>query len=271
MLYLKNDSLKNDSEIIIFALIFGFLITAFLYASVGFGGGSTYNALLILAKTDYQLIPKIALFCNLIVVTGGTLRYHKNKLIPWNLALPLVAISIPFAWLGGYTPISQFWFSTVLGVALLCSGITMLLRHNEVLETADWIQTKLGYFSLSFVSGSLGFLAGLVGIGGGIFFSPLLHLLKTAPSKNIAAFSSFFILVNSISGLIGQLMKQDDMQVLGQFVEYSWLFLVVLVGGQFGSHMGIKVFQPEIVRRLTALLVIYVGARLLLMSIKIAG
>ena len=170
MLYFKNDSIENDSEIIIIALIFGFLITAFLYASVGFGGGSTYNALLILAETDYQLVPKIALFCNLIVVTGGTLRYHKHRLIPWNLALPLVAFSIPFAWLGGYTPISQFWFSVVLGVVLFCSGITMFLRHSEVLQTANWIKTKLGYFSLSIISGSLGFLAGLVGIGGGIFF-----------------------------------------------------------------------------------------------------
>ena len=271
MLYFKNDGHKDNSEIIIVALIFGFLITAFLYASVGFGGGSTYNALLILAETDYQLVPKIALFCNLIVVTGGTLRYYKHRLIPWNLALPLVVFSIPFAWLGGYTSISQFWFSIVLGIVLFCAGITMLLRHIEVLETADWLETKLGYFSLSIVSGSLGFLAGLVGIGGGIFFSPLLHLLKTAPSKNIAAFSSFFILVNSISGLIGQFMKQDDIQVVGQFVEYSWLFLVVLVGGQLGSHMGIKVFRPEIVRRLTAVLIIYVGVRLILMAIKITG
>ena len=214
-------------------------------------------------------MPKIALCCNLIVVTGGTLRYHKNGLIPWNLALPLVMLSIPFAWLGGYTPIGKFWFSLILGVALFCAGIVMLLRHREVLKTADWVQTKLGYFSLSIVSGSLGFLAGLVGIGGGIFFSPLLHLLKTAPSKNIAAFSSFFILVNSISGLIGQFMKHDDIQIVGQFFEYSWLFIIVLFGGQIGSYLGIKVFRPEIVRRLTAVLVIYVGVRLTLMAIEL--
>ena len=147
----------------------------------------------------------------------------------------------------------------------------MLLRQHEVLETANWLQMKTGYFALSIASGSLGFLAGLVGIGGGIFFSPLLHLLKTAPSKNIAAFSSFFILVNSISGLIGQFMKHNDSQVIGQLVEYSSLFLVVLVGGQIGSHFGIKVFRPEIVRRLTALLVIYVGIKLVLTAIKITG
>ena len=217
------------------------------------------------------MVPKIALLCNLIVVSGGVLRYHKNKLIPWNLALPLVVVSVPFAWLGGYTSISQYWFSIALGLSLFLAGITMLLRPSEVLETADWTKTKSGYFCLSIASGGLGFLAGLVGIGGGIFFSPLLHLLKTAPSKNIAAFSSFFILVNSISGLIGQFMKHDDIQVVGQFFEYAWLFVVVLVGGQIGSHFGIKVFRPEIVRRLTAVLVIYVGVRLILMAIKILG
>ena len=235
---------------------------------MGFGGGSTYSALLIIAELDYQLIPIIALCCNLIVVSGGVIRYHKNKLIPWNLVLPLVVISVPFAWLGGYTSISQFWFSIALGLSLLLVGITMLLRPSEVLKTADWTKTKSGYFYLSIASGCLGFLAGLVGIGGGIFFSPLLHLLKAAPSKNIAAFSSFFILVNSMSGLTGQFMKQDNMQVIDQFYEYSWLFLVVLVGGQIGSYLGIKVFRPEIVRRLTAVLVLYVGVRLILMVIN---
>ena len=194
------------------------------------------------------------------------LRYHKNKLIPWNLALPLVAVSVPFAWLGGYTSISQFWFSIALGLSLFLAGFTMLLRPSEVLKTAEWTKTKSGYFYLSIVSGGLGFLAGLVGIGGGIFFSPLLHLLKAAPSKNIAAFSSFFILVNSMSGLIGQFMKHDDIQVIDQFFEYSWLFLVVLVGGQIGSYLGIKIFRPEIVRRLTAVLVLYVGVRLVLVA-----
>ena len=215
------------------------------------------------------MVPKIALCCNLIVVSGGVFRYHRNKLIPWNLALPLVAISIPFSWLGGYTSISQFWFSIALGLSLFLAGFTMLLRPSEVLKTAEWTKTKSGYFCLSIVSGGLGFLAGLVGIGGGIFFSPLLHLLKAAPSKNIAAFSSFFILVNSMSGLIGQFMKHDDIQVVGQFFEYSWLFLVVLVGGQIGSYLGIKIFRPEIVRRLTAVLVLYVGVRLVLVAINI--
>ena len=105
----------------------------------------------------------------------------------------------------------------------------------------------------------------------GYFLLPSTAFIKNCTVKNIAAFSSFFILVNSISGLIGQFMKHDDIQVVGQFFEYAWLFAMVLVGGQIGSHFGIKVFRPEIVRRLTAVLVIYVGVRLILMAIKILG
>ena len=161
------------------------------------------------------MVPKIALCCNLIVVSGGVLRYHKNKMIPWNLTLPLVAVSVPFAWLGGYTSISQFWFSIALGSSLFLAGFTMLLRPSEVLKTAEWTTTKSGYFCLSIVSGGLGFLAGLVGIGGGIFFSPLLHLLKTIPSKNIAAFlvnehpqTAAIVLAHLDEGIVGSVIEE---------------------------------------------------------------
>jgi len=95
-----------------------------------------------------------------------------------------------------------------------------------------------------------------------------LETLRMLEPKNIAAFSSFFILVNSTSGLIGQFMKNDNLQQVDQFFEYSWLFIMVLVGGQIGSHFSIKVFRPEIVRRLTAVLVLYVGVRLVLLAIN---
>ena len=100
-------------------LISAFLITAFLYASVGFGGGSTYNALLILYNVDYLLIPKIALTCNLIVVIGGTIRYQLNNLIPWKKVLALIIFSAPFAWIGGRLPIDKELFLIILGISLL--------------------------------------------------------------------------------------------------------------------------------------------------------
>ena len=97
-----------------FYLTLAFLITAFLYASVGFGGGSTYNALLILYNVDYLLIPKIALTCNLIVVVGGTIRYQLNNLIPWKKVLPIIIFSAPFAWIGGRLPINKELFFSIL-------------------------------------------------------------------------------------------------------------------------------------------------------------
>ena len=232
---------------------------------MGFGGGSTYNALLILAETNYQLVPTIALICNIIVVTGSAIIFFKHKLIPWRLTIPLVLVSVPFAWLGGYTPIHQFMFNIILGSSLLLAGLLMLIRHSEVLKTAPWTKTKLGLSCLLPASACLGMLSGLVGIGGGIFFSPILHLSKAAPSKNIAAFASFFILINSISGLIGQSMKHSESQTWGELHPYTWLFFAVLIGGQIGSRLGVQVFRPEIVRRLTSVLVIYVGIKLIYM------
>ena len=245
-------------------LISAFLITAFLYASVGFGGGSTYNALLILYNVDYLLIPKIALTCNLIVVIGGTIRYQLNHLIPWKKVLPLIIFSAPFAWIGGRLPIDKELFLAILGISLLISGILLLIRKEEIENFSKSVNSKIGIFLYSIISMLIGLISGLVGIGGGIFLSPILHLTKTIPSMNIAAISSVFIFVNSIAGLSGQFMKDNNTNLINEFVGYYWLFFAVLIGGSIGTYLGIKTFHPKIVRRLTAILVIYVSLRILL-------
>ena len=245
-------------------LISAFLITAFLYASVGFGGGSTYNALLILYNVDYLLIPKIALTCNLIVVIGGTIRYQLNNLIPWKKILPLIIFSAPFAWIGGRLPIDKELFLAILGISLLISGILLLIRKEEIENFSKSVNSKIGIFLYSIMSVLIGLISGLVGIGGGIFLSPILHLTKTIPSMNIAAISSVFIFVNSIAGLSGQFMKNNNTNLINEFVGYYWLFFAVLIGGSIGTYLGIKTFHPKIVRRLTAILVIYVSLRILL-------
>jgi len=245
-------------------LISAFLITAFLYASVGFGGGSTYNALLILYNVDYLLIPKIALTCNLIVVIGGTIRYQLNNLIPWKKVLPLIIFSAPFAWIGGRLPIDKELFLAILGVSLLISGILLLIRKEEIENFSKSVDSKIGIFLYSIMSVLIGLISGLVGIGGGIFLSPILHLTKTIPSMNIAAISSVFIFINSIAGLSGQFMKDNSVSLISEFVGYYWLFFAVLIGGSIGTYLGIKTFHPKIVRRLTAILVIYVSLRILL-------
>ena len=245
-------------------LISAFVLTAFLYASVGFGGGSTYNALLILYNVDYLLIPKIALTCNLIVVIGGTIRYQLNNLIPWKKVLPLIIFSAPFAWIGGRLPIDKELFLAILGISLLISGILLLIRKEEIENFSKSVNSKIGIFLYSIMSVLIGLISGLVGIGGGIFLSPILHLTKTIPSMNIAAISSVFIFVNSIAGLSGQFMKNNNTNLINEFVGYYWLFFAVLIGGSIGTYLGIKTFHPKIVRRLTAILVIYVSLRILL-------
>ena len=245
-------------------LISAFVLTAFLYASVGFGGGSTYNALLILYNVDYLLIPKIALTCNLIVVIGGTIRYQLNHLIPWKKVLPLIIFSAPFAWIGGRLPIDKELFLAILGISLLISGILLLIRKEEIENFSKSVNSKISIFLYNIMSVLIGLISGLVGIGGGIFLSPILHLTKTIPSMNIAAISSVFIFVNSIAGLSGQFMKDNNTNLINEFVGYYWLFFAVLIGGSIGTYLGIKTFHPKIVRRLTAILVIYVSLRILL-------
>ena len=242
----------------------GFLITAFLYATVGFGGGSTYNALLLLNDVDYNLIPKIALTCNIIVVTGSAIRYYKNNLIPWKIVIPLILVSIPFALLGGLINIDKETFLLILSISLILSGIFLFIRQEEILEISQNTKEKKGLILYTIISSILGFLAGIVGIGGGIFFSPILHITKAMPSKNIEAFSSIYILVNSIFGLLGQFIKDQNEQTLINYFNYSLLFFAVLFGGLIGSHLGIKTLKPIIVRRLTAILIIFVGLRLII-------
>ena len=234
-----------------------FAVVALVSASVGFGGGSTYSALLALSDVDYRLIPVIALLCNIIVVTGGTIRFARARLIDWRQVLPLVAVSAPLAFIGGLVPLKQSVFYLLLGSGLLLSSLLLLIR----VETFD--AKRLPQPLLLAVSGAVGLLAGLSGIGGGIFMSPLLHLIRWADAKRIAAFASLYILINSITGIAGQLVKAGPVSLMNPAAEYWPLMLAVLVGGQIGSYFGLRLLSPVWLRRLTALLVGYVAIRLL--------
>lgn len=248
------------------ALALLFLVTAALYAAVGFGGGSTYNALLVLADTDYRVLPSIALLCNLIVVTGGVLQYRRSGDLDWRFALPFVALSIPMAWLGGRVPIDQEAFVLLLGLSLLAAGMAMWLQPTQPSSSRPEPTKLISAFGVP-IGGAIGFLSGMVGIGGGIFLAPALHLLRLAEPKRIAATSSLFIMVNSIAGLVGQTMKQGTTAHLDRLTDYLWLFLAVLIGGQIGSRLSAKALSGRVVKRLTAVLVLYVSGRLLYTSL----
>ncbi len=241
-------------------MIAAFFATALLYASVGFGGGSTYTALLALAGTDYRILPFISLACNVIVVTGGTIRYARSGLIPWRRVVPLVVASAPLALLGGLTPIKQPLFMALLGFSLLVAGLLLLLQREPEFAAADRPANPV---IDALFGGGIGYLSGLVGIGGGIFLAPLLHLMRWGNARAIAATASLFILINSVAGIVGQGIKLGDAGAIGTVVYYWPLAIAVLVGGQIGSWAGIVILSQAVVRRATGVLILYVAIQLL--------
>ena len=239
-----------------------FFLTAAVYASVGFGGGSTYNALLVLHGTDYRILPGIALVCNILVVTGGVIRFHFARQLEIRRLLPFLVTSIPAAWLGGRLPISETLFVGLLGGALLISGLYLAFeRSTEGKPVRDG--AGLAGIVPYATGAAIGLLSGLVGIGGGIFLAPVLYFMGWGTPRQIAAASSLFILLNSVSGLVGQAMKLQEAAVLDLAAPYWPLLPLVFVGGQIGSWMASRKLPPHIVKRLTAILLLYVAVRLL--------
>lgn len=246
-----------------------FFIIAILYAAVGFGGGSTYNALLVLNGTDYRILPTIALACNIIVVSGGLWRFSKTGLVAPKAFMPFMLASIPAAWIGGRLPISETLFIVLLGMSLLLSGLRLLWQRDVVVTPSEKRPTPL---SISICVGAgIGLISGLVGIGGGIFLAPILYALRWDTPHKIAAACSLFILVNSISGLTGQIMKLSGDDLLGLAVPYWPLLIAVFLGGQIGSWLASKRLEPLILKRLTALLILYVAIRLIVKWVNIVA
>ena len=240
-------------------LALGFLVTALLYASVGFGGGSTYSALLALSGLDYRLLPLVSLACNIVVVSGSSIRFARAGLTPWKKAVVIVALGAPMSFLGGLTPVKEATFLMLLGGSLVLTALTMLI---PVRENAAGEPAKAARF-MPLAAAPLGYFAGLVGIGGGIFLAPLLHLARWHEARGIAATASLFILVNSLFGLAGQMVKNGP-GLFGAALSASLPLLVaVVIGGQIGSLMAARLLPPKWIRWLTALLVAVVGVRLL--------
>ena len=235
-----------------------FFITAVLYSSIGFGGGSTYLALLLIWDVPYYIFPILALICNIIVVSGNSINFLKSKNINFNLLYPYLIGSIPFAFIGASISIEKNLFEILLFFILILAGIFLLIESKSF--NKQEIVIKKIPLVLSILIGSIiGFISGLVGIGGGIFLSPILFLMKAGPPKHITSTASLFILVNSIFGIGGQLTKEI---VFNEFLNYWPLFIAVLIGGQIGSFLNIKFLSNKILAMLTACLVIFVAIRM---------
>ena len=235
-----------------------FFITAILYSSAGFGGGSTYLALMLIWDIPYYIFPVIALLCNIIVVSGNSINYLKSGNLSFNLIIPYLMGSIPFAFFGASIPIEKDLFELLLFVILVIAGILLFVKNKSFKDNE--IRINQIPKVLSIIIGSvIGFISGIVGIGGGIFLSPILFLIKAGYPKQIAASASLFILINSIFGVVGQLTK--DM-VFDELLKFWPLFLTVLLGGQIGNFLNIKFLSNKTLALITSLLVIFVAVRM---------
>ena len=235
-----------------------FFITAILYSSVGFGGGSTYLALLLIWNIPYYIFPVIALFCNILVVTGNSINYIRAGNHNIKLLIPFLIGSIPFSFLGGTLIINKEIFEILLFIVLSIAGL-LLMVNNKSYEKKE-IKVKKLNFIISFLIGSiLGIVSGIVGIGGGIFLSPILFLLRADSPKNIATSASLFILINSISGIFGQLSKEN---IFNEVLLYWPLFFAVIIGGFLGNFLNLKIFSSRVLVLMTSVLVIFVAARM---------
>ena len=235
-----------------------FLVTALLYSSVGFGGGSTYLALLLIWGVPYSIFPTIALFCNIIVVSGNCFNYIRAKNLNLKLLIPYLAGSIPFSFLGGALTIEKELFEILLFLVLIGAGTLLLIKFQSYDDNKE--KYKAIPKTISVCIGSiLGFISGIVGIGGGIFLSPILFLIRAGQPKHIVTAASLFILINSIFGIIGQLTKND---VLYEMLNYWYLLVAVLIGGQIGNFLNLKIFPVRFLALVTALLVIFVAVRM---------
>lgn len=239
-------------------LPFLFFMIALFYSSVGFGGGSSYLAIMGLFISEFYEIRTTVLILNITVVSLGTLLFIRNKVFNFKQFWPFLISSIPLAYLGAQVKLSQTSFFLILGCSLILSGGFMILRYlNAKLRAREFrLPQKLA------LGGSVGLLAGISGIGGGIFLSPTLNLLHWSNPRTVASLASVFILVNSIAGLAG-LAVADTLVVDPQLI---WkLILAVLLGGGIGSYLSNSKFNLRVLGGLTAVLVIYVGLRLVLL------
>jgi uncharacterized membrane protein YfcA len=235
-----------------FILLF---IVAFLYSAVGHGGASGYLALMALFSFDPNFMKPTALILNLFVSLLSFIMFYREGYFKWKIFFPLALASIPFAYLGGTIELDGVIYKKVLGILLLIPILRFFIYPN----TKD-MELKNPHVGTSlFIGASIGFLSGLIGIGGGILLSPLFLLLKWTNQKQTAAISALFIFVNSASGLVGQLAKgvvfENDM--------FTFVGIAVL-GGFIGAWFGSKKWNQAVLKYVLASVLILASIKLLL-------
>lgn len=229
-------------------------VAALLYASVGHGGASAYLAAMALFGVPPSLMKPAALVMNLGVAGAGTLRFASASLVPWRLLLPLCVGSVPAAYVGGLIQIPTRSHRLLLGAVLLFAAGRLAMRYRP-----DDLRSAPSWPILLAIGVVFGFVAGLTGVGGGIFLSPLLILARWETTKKTAGASAVFILVNSGAGLAGHLAGGGGVPAVA-----APLTAVALAGGLIGSWLGAKRLVPVMLRRILAVVLLIAGLKLLM-------
>lgn len=235
---------------------FAFLIIAFLYASVGHGGASGYLALMALLNISPAVMKPTALILNLIVSLVSFLSFYKARHFKSTMLWPLVATSIPAAYLGSIIPVSEPMYKKILAIVLLIAVIRMLIKPPAVenISSPKW-------YWLSLAGGVIGLLSGMIGMGGGILLSPLLLMMGWTTIQQTAAISAIFIFLNSASGMMGQLKKGFDLAP-SMYIIIGF----VLVGGWLGAYMGSSRFKTTQLKFILAVVLIMAVSKLLFVN-----
>lgn len=230
------------------------LVIAFLYSSVGHAGASGYIAVMSLFGIAPTLIKPMALILNIFVACIASWQFWRMGFLSWKLFWSLAALSIPMSFLGGYLSLPAPVFKVILGIVLLLSAIRFLIKPTEDTAPTEPVLP----ITLS-VGGGIGLLSGLTGTGGGIFLTPLLLWMRWASVKTASAVSAMFILVNSISGLLGNLSATKQVPSFA-----AVLLVAALVGGSIGSYLGSQKLSHKIIQRLLSMVLIIAGLKLIL-------
>lgn len=237
-------------------------VVALLYASVGHAGASGYIAVLALAGMPVAQIRPLALLLNTGVAALGCRAFLRAGHWPGRRFWPVYALAVPAAFLGGRLDLPAIWLGRLLGLVLLASAWRLLRQPRDPAELR-----QAGGWILAIAGAALGFLAGVTGTGGGVFLSPMLLIGRFCTTRQAAAVSVLFILLNSMAGLAGLLIARPA-DLMAVFVPELWLWLAaVLAAGALGSHLGSRRLPVAWIRRCLALVLTLAGSRLLIVGV----
>jgi len=247
-------------EVLILATIF---LVAIVYSSVGHGGGSGYLAVMALFAVAPNVTKPTALALNIFVSGIASIQFYRRGFFSWKVFWPFAAASIPFAFLGGTISLPIAYYRLLLGFVLLFAAFRLAWKFSDkkkvIVENETEVASTRPLWLALLIGSVIGITSGLIGVGGGIFLTPILFLANWTKTRKAAGISAMFVLVNSIAGLLGN--YQNAVNLKSDVL--IWI-IVAVIGGIIGSTLGSKYFNPQILRRALALVLLVAGLKLIL-------